>query len=96
NCPDIRNTKVIDVYHALRDYGVNVNIYDSWAKEDEVYREYGVKLVSSLYQKKYDAIVLAVSHNEFKKIDLIRLKNNNGVVYDVKGFLNENLIDKTL
>lgn len=96
NCPDIRNTKVVDVYHALRSYGVNIDIYDPWAKKEEVIRECNFDLITNLYEKKYDAIVLAVSHNEFKEIELLRLKKENGVVYDVKNFLPKELIDKTL
>lgn len=96
NCPDIRNTKVVDVYHALRSYGVNIDIYDPWAKKEEVIREYNFGLITNLYEKKYDAIVLAVSHNEFKEIELLRLKKENGVVYDVKNILPKQLIDKTL
>ena len=96
NCPDIRNTKVIDVYHALKSYGVTLDVYDPWAKEKEVLEAYDIALNKQLYDKKYDAVVLAVSHNEFKEIDLLRLKKENGVVYDVKNFLPQELIDKTL
>ncbi|WP_275316842.1 nucleotide sugar dehydrogenase [Tenacibaculum bernardetii] len=96
NCPDIRNTKVIDVYHALKSYGVTIDIHDPWAKEKEVSDTYGITLNKQLYAKKYDAVVLAVSHNEFKEVDLLRLKKENGVVYDVKNFLPQELIDKTL
>ena len=67
NCPDIRNTKVIDVCHALKDYGVNVNVYDPWAKKEEVQIEYDLQLEEDLYGEKYDAVVLAVSHNEFNR-----------------------------
>ncbi len=96
NCPDIRNTKVIDVYHALKSYGVTLDVYDPWAKEKEVSESYDIALNKQLYDKKYDAVVLAVSHNEFKEIDLLRLKKENGVVYDVKNFLPHELTDKTL
>ena len=96
NCPDIRNTKVIDVYQALKSYGVTLDVYDPWAREKEVLEAYDIALNKQLYDKKYDAVVLAVSHNEFKEIDLLRLKKENGVVYDVKNFLPQELIDKTL
>ena len=96
NCPDIRNTKVIDVYHALKSYGVTLDVYDPWAREKEVLEAYDIALNKQLYDKKYDAVVLAVSHNEFKEIDVLRLKKENGVVYDVKNFLPQELIDKTL
>ncbi|WP_348737683.1 nucleotide sugar dehydrogenase [Tenacibaculum sp. 190524A02b] len=94
NCPDIRNTKVVDVVYSLESFGVNVSAYDPWVKKDEFYKEYGFNLVGDLYNKKYEAIVLAVSHNEFKKINISKLKSNESVVYDVKNFLEEN--DKSL
>ena len=96
NCPDIRNTKVIDVYHALKSYGVSIDIYDPWAKKEEVLAEYDLQLKDDLYEKKYDAVVLTVSHNQFKELDLLKLKKENGVVYDVKNFLPQKLINKTL
>ncbi|MGB1284644.1 MAG: nucleotide sugar dehydrogenase [Polaribacter sp.] len=96
NCPDIRNTKVIDVYHALKSYGVSIDIYDPWAKKEEVLAEYDLQLKDDLYEKKYDAVVLTVSHNQFKELDLLKLKKENGVVYDVKNFLPQDLINKTL
>ncbi len=96
NCPDVRNTKVIDVYHALKSYGVDIEVYDPWAKKEEVQLDYDLKLIEDPYKKKYDAVVLAVSHDEFKNLDLLKIKKENGVVYDVKNFLPQELIDKTL
>ncbi|CAA0255295.1 UDP-glucose/GDP-mannose dehydrogenase family protein [Tenacibaculum maritimum] len=96
NCPDIRNTKVVDVYRALESYGIKVAIYDPWVRKEEVLEEYGIQAEERLYSKKYDAIVLAVSHHEFKNIDLLRLKKSNAVVYDVKGFLSKEQVNKTL
>ena len=87
NCPDIRNTKVIDLYLALKSFGVQVDVYDSWAKKEEVKEEYDINLIDAIYNKKYDAIVLAVAHNEFKNIDISKLKNKKAVVYDIKNFL---------
>ena len=87
NCPDIRNTKVIDLYLALKTFGVQVDVYDSWAKREEVKDEYGINLIKDVYSKKYDAIVLAVAHKEFKNIDILKLKNKESVVYDIKNFL---------
>lgn len=97
NCPDVRNTKVIDVVKSLKEFGVNVTIVDPWANEIEVEREYELKT----YQKepknqKYDAVVLAVSHNEFKEINLDKLCTPNAVVYDVKGVLPKSLVNRRL
>lgn len=94
NCPDIRNTKVVDVIHFLGSFGVNVDVYDPWAKKVEVQKEYDIQLLEDLYGKKYKAIVLAVSHKEFKEIDVLRLKSETSVVYDVKNFLD--IKDKSL
>ncbi|MNT34455.1 UDP-N-acetyl-D-glucosamine 6-dehydrogenase [compost metagenome] len=97
NCPDVRNTKVVDVFHALKDYGVKVDIYDPWADEAEVKHEYGVDILSEIKaDKKYDAIVLAVSHNEFLTMDLNGLKNKEAVVYDIKACLDRSLVDSRL
>ncbi len=96
NCPDVRNTKVVDVVNSLKEYGTNVTIYDPWADEDEVMREYGLKSVRFLPAKKYDAIVLTVSHDKFKNINYSTLLNNKSVVYDVKNILPNDLIDNSL
>ncbi len=87
NCPDVRNTKVVDVVKHLEDFGVNVTIYDPWVNADEVEHEYGLKALTELPSQKFDAIVQAVSHKEFGALDLEALKNNKSVVYDVKGVL---------
>lgn len=87
NCPDVRNTKVVDVVKHLEDFGVNVTIYDPWVNADEVEHEYGLKALTELPNQKFDAIVQAVSHKEFGALDLGALKNNKSVVYDVKGVL---------
>lgn len=100
NCPDVRNTKVIDIYHTLAEYTKNVTIYDPWANADKVMHEYGVILNNGemnilFYQ--FDAVILAVAHNEFNSINIRRfLATNNGVVYDVKGVLNKEWIDGRL
>ncbi|PQJ73771.1 nucleotide sugar dehydrogenase [Polaribacter gangjinensis] len=94
NCPDIRNTKVIDMVLALQSFGTKTAVYDPWAKRKEVKQEYGLDLTKELYSHKYDAIVLAVSHDEFKTIDLDKLKKKKAVVYDIKDFLDEK--DKSL
>ena len=87
NCPDVRNTKIVDVVAALKDYGMNVTIFDPWVDPAEVEREYGLKIHSNLPGQKFDAIVLGVSHNEFLNLNLNLNLNENSVVYDVKGVL---------
>jgi len=94
NCPDVRNTKIVDVIKALRDYSVNVTIYDPWANPTEVAHEYKLESTDQLPNQKFDAIVLGVAHKEFLKLDLDSLKKENGVVYDVKGILGEKADNK--
>lgn len=89
NCPDVRNTKIVDVVRALEDYGIEVTIFDSWAKPEEVKHEYGLTTVNQLPNALFDAIVLGVAHKEFAEINYAKLKNSNGVVFDVKGVLKE-------
>ena len=87
NCPDVRNTKIVDVIAALTDYGIVVSIYDPWANPEEVQHEYQLKTTKELPQQKFDAIVLGVAHQEFVDLKLSQLQNNNSIVYDVKGIL---------
>ncbi len=88
NCPDIRNTKVVDLINSLRLFVSEVDIYDPWANTKEVEFEYGINIEKTLNQeKKYDCITLAVPHNEFKSLNISKLKNQNSFVYDIKGFL---------
>ena len=93
NCPDIRNSKVIDVINALKKFYINVEIYDPLASSEEVLHEYGVNILKRnldpLKNHTYSAVVLAVAHNEFKTIDIRRLLKNDGFIYDVKGFLKD-------
>lgn len=97
NCPDIRNTKAIDVINELKQYGCEVDVYDPWANKEEVKHEYNLELVDSYEAQKYDAVTLAVSHNEFKKIDLTKIRNgHDAVIYDIKGIWNKELIDGRL
>ncbi|HAQ60771.1 TPA: Vi polysaccharide biosynthesis UDP-N-acetylglucosamine C-6 dehydrogenase TviB [Candidatus Delongbacteria bacterium] len=96
NCPDIRNSRVIDIINELKEFGCNVDIYDPWADKHEVKEEYGVDIIAKP-GKEYDTIVAAVAHNEFKKLDLKKLKKDKySVVYDVKNILNKNEIDGRL
>lgn len=87
NCPDVRNTKVIDIITNLQEYKTDVTIYDPWANPSEVKHEYGVKVVNDIPFDKFDSILLAVAHNEFKELDIESLKAENSVLYDVKGTL---------
>ena len=89
NCPDVRNTKIVDVVAALADYGIQVTIYDPWARPSEVKHEYKLTTTDQLPTDTFDAIVLGVAHKEFTTIDLSKLKKPNGVLFDVKGVLNE-------
>lgn len=87
NCPDVRNTKVVDVVQNLISYGSHVSIYDPWASPEEVQREYGLHTHTTLPTETYDAIVLAVAHRGFLDLDLRAKLHPNGVLYDIKGFL---------
>jgi UDP-N-acetyl-D-galactosamine dehydrogenase len=95
NCPDIRNSKVIDVIEELKSYGTNVEIYDPQADAAEVTHEYGLTLIDKL-DKQYNAIVLAVSHSDFNSIDWKKIKGPKTVVYDVKGQLDKSLVTARL
>ena len=88
NCPDVRNTKVIDIYRSLKDYNLNITVYDPWANPAIAEREYGLKITKELPKEKFDATILAVAHNEFKDMDINQFKKSNSVVYDVKWVLN--------
>jgi UDP-N-acetyl-D-glucosamine/UDP-N-acetyl-D-galactosamine dehydrogenase len=95
NCPDIRNSKVVDVIRELQSFGTDVDIYDPQADGEEVLHEYNLPLVNTL-SKKYHAIVLTVSHQEFASLDLKPISEENAVVYDVKGFLDKSKITARL
>lgn len=96
NCPDIRNTKVIDIYSTLTEYTNNITIYDPWANRADVKHEYGIEIVNELPNEHFDATILAVSHREFNNIDIPSIMNQNHVIYDVKGILDRNIIDGRL
>ncbi len=89
NCPDVRNTKIVDVIRALEDYGVKVTTFDPWANPQEVKHEYGIHSFVELPNHKYDAIVLGVAHSEFLTIEFNRIKNDNAIIYDVKGIISD-------
>jgi UDP-N-acetyl-D-galactosamine dehydrogenase len=99
NCPDIRNSKVIDIINELKTYGCQIDVYDPWADKEEVKHEYSIDLLCNFEEIKdlhYEGVVLAVAHNQFKKLDFPSLRTNGAVVYDVKGILNRNLVDNRL
>lgn len=96
NCPDIRNTKIVDIYQTLEEYTHNITVYDPWANAADVKREYGVDITNTLTEKDFDAVILAVAHKEFLNLDVRALAKANGVVYDVKGILPKNVIDARL
>ena len=89
NCPDVRNTKTVDVINNLKSYATQVTVFDPWASPEEVKHEYNLVTTKEMPNGKYDAVVLTVAHKEFSKISCRELLNTNGVLYDVKGFLNE-------
>ncbi|MEW7291804.1 nucleotide sugar dehydrogenase [Aquimarina sp. 2304DJ70-9] len=89
NCPDVRNTRAVDVIHHLTDFGTEVTVYDPWANPKEVLHEYKIDTLQELPNKKYDAVVLTVAHKEYIDLDLNSLLMPNGVLYDVKGILKE-------
>ena len=96
NCPDIRNTKVVDIYHTLREYTDNITVCDPWAAPDRVKMEYGIDVVREMPAEKYDAVILAVAHREFQDVDVHSLIREGGVVYDVKGVLDREIVDARL
>jgi UDP-N-acetyl-D-galactosamine dehydrogenase len=96
DCPDIRNSKVIDIYNELLQYGMKVEVYDPHADIHEVNEEYNINLIDEVGSE-YDAVILAVSHKEFLNIDYKKIiKNNNSVIFDTKSFLDRNLVDARL
>jgi len=97
NCPDIRNTKVVDIVHELKQYGTEVEIYDPWANPEEVMHEYNLESLSGLNGKRYEAVILAVAHDQFKSLDIAALASSeSSVVYDIKGVLPRETVDGRL
>jgi UDP-N-acetyl-D-galactosamine dehydrogenase len=93
NCPDVRNTKVIDIIKELESYQVNYIVVDPWAKPSDVRNEYQIEIRNTIPEYKFDAIILAVGHNEFSDINIIDFLKTNSILYDVKGFFPKDLID---
>ncbi|MBQ7648883.1 MAG: nucleotide sugar dehydrogenase [Paludibacteraceae bacterium] len=97
NCPDCRNTKVVDIATELEDFGCRVDIYDPWASPEVVRHEYGKELIAAVDpEKKYEAIVACVSHNQFKTFDFKKYREQGAVIFDVKGFVDRDLVDARL
>lgn len=96
NCPDVRNTKVIDIYNALKAYNVNITVYDPWANPAVAKHEYGIDVINELPTGKYSAAIMAVAHKDFANIDVRSLLNDNHVIFDVKWTLDEKLVDGRL
>ena len=101
DCPDVRNTRVIDIYQELKNFDIQVDVYDPWANPEEVMHEYGIQITNTLHptqytlDQKYSAAILAVAHKEFSNLN-IRDLVGNGVVFDVKGVLNKEMVDARL
>ena len=96
NCPDVRNTKIVDVIRSLESYGIKVTTFDPWASTEEVKHEYKLETTDTLPNKKFDAIVLGVAHKEFTSLNLDNNKKYKAIVYDVKGILENSKIDGKL
>ena len=96
NCPDVRNTKVIDIYRTLKEYNVNVAVYDPWANPEIVRHEYGIEVTNVLPADKFDTAILAVAHKAFEGLDIYSLLKEKHVIFDVKGFCNKEIIDGRL
>jgi UDP-N-acetyl-D-galactosamine dehydrogenase len=96
DCPDIRNSKVIDIVRELLQFNINIDVFDPYANKHEVEEEYGIKLIENL-KRAYDGIILAVSHQNFKQLNLDNLKaSKDSVIFDIKGFLDRNIVDARL
>ena len=95
NCPDVRNTKVIDIYNSLKEYGIDITVYDPWANVAVAQHEYGIEPVNTLDpEHQFDAVIMAVAHNEFKSIDINAFLKEQSVVYDVKWIINDKVDGK--
>lgn len=96
NCPDVRNTKVIDIYRALKEYNIDIVVYDPWANPTIAKREYGVDIVNDLPKEKFDAAIAAVAHKKFENLDVLSLLKDKHVIFDVKCSLDRKLVDGRL
>ena len=96
NCPDVRNTKIIDIYRALKEYNVNITVYDPWANPAIAKHEYGIEVTNELPTDKFDTLIMGVAHNEFKELDVTNFVKENHVIFDVKGTLPKAIVDARL
>lgn len=96
NCPDVRNTKVIDIYKTLKEYNLDITVYDPWTSPGIIENEYGIKVVQELPHEKYDTIILAVCHSVFEDLNIDSMRKEKSVFYDVKGMMDINMIDGRL
>ncbi len=96
NCPDVRNTKVVDIVKALKEYNLNITIYDPWANPAIAEHEYGLSVTNELPTDKFDAAIMAVAHNDFKEFEISSLVKDKSVIYDVKGILPRDIVDGRL
>ncbi len=96
NCPDVRNTRVIDIVNTLKEYNAEVTVHDPWINPEVAKHEYGVEVLTTLPKEKFDAVILAVAHNEFKSLDLSQITNGDKVIFDVKGVLENSSVDGKL
>ena len=96
NCPDVRNTKVFDIVKSLREYNLNITIFDPWANSAAAKREYGIDIADKIDNQQFDAAVLAVAHNEFKTLDIEKFLKKNHIIFDVKGMLPKDMVDGRL
>lgn len=96
NCPDVRNTKIIDIYRALKEYNVNITVYDPWANPAIAKHEYGIEVTNELPTEKFDTLIMGVAHNEFKELDVTQFVKENHVIFDVKGTLPKIIVDARL
>ncbi len=97
NCPDIRNTKVVDIYKELQEFGTDVDIYDPWANAEEVKHEYGLDIIAEVDESvDYETIIVGVAHKEFTTFDFADCKQNGVVIFDTKAILDRDLVDERL
>ena len=96
NCPDVRNTKVIDIVNALKEYNLNITIYDLWANPAIAKHEYGIEIINELPKEKFDSVIAAVAHKEFLELDVTSFLKEKHVIFDVKGFLKRDIVDGRL
>ena len=96
NCPDIRNTKIVDIFHTLHEYTSNITVFDPWADASCVKHEYGIEVTAEVPKEKFDAIILGVAHKQFLELDVKNLLKDGGVIYDAKGLLPRDIVDGRL